>query len=398
MMPDAMPLTREPLVRLPGRALLAVAAVVTVGILPAFLVGGLGVQLQREFGFGPAVLGLGAAGFFAVAALSSRLMGWLSERIGAVTAMRLAAVGSAVCSSGIATSRHLGWLLVMTWLAGLPNALGQPASNLLISQCVPPNRRATAFGIKQSAIPASTLLAGLAVPAVALTFSWRWAFAGAALVGLCAAIFVPARVVAHEGHATRAETGTAPPGRGVLLLIALAAGLASAAANSLGSFVTTTGVQVGFGPGAAGMVLAVGSVAGLCMRLTMGVLADRRNPNPIGVIVLLLSVGSAGFVLMAFPLPATFLVGAVVAFGAGWAWPGLLNFAVAGLYPGRVASATSVSQTGVYVGGSCGPLLFGVLASRTGLAEAWSVAGLVALLAALALWIVRRGTAARRAH
>ncbi|SFE06811.1 Predicted arabinose efflux permease, MFS family [Actinopolyspora alba] len=398
MMPEAMPLTRDPVVRLPKRAMSSVAVVVTVGILPAFLVGGLGVQLQQDFGFGPAVLGAGAAGFFAVAALSSRLMGWLSERIGPVPAMRLAAVGSAVCAGGIATSRNLGWLLAMLWLAGLPNALGQPASNLLIARCVPANRRATAFGIKQSAIPASTLLAGLAVPAVALTFSWRWAFAGAALVGMCAALSVPRSVIGHGGSAIAAGRESVEPGRGVLLLITLAAGLASAAANSLGSFVTTTGVQVGFGPGAAGLVLAVGSVAGLCMRLAMGVLADRRNPNPIVVITLLLLIGSAGFVLMALPLPVAFLIGAVVGFGAGWSWPGLLNFAVAGLYPRRVAGATSVSQTGVYIGGSAGPLLFGVVASHAGLAEAWSAAGVVALLAAVSLWIVWRRTTVQRAH
>ena len=78
------------------RVLSSVAAVVTVGVFPVFLVGGLGVQLRQDLHFGAALLGFAAAGFFAVAAVFSRTMGWLVERIGARSGMRLAALGSAV--------------------------------------------------------------------------------------------------------------------------------------------------------------------------------------------------------------------------------------------------------------------------------------------------------------
>ena len=86
-------LDEEQLDRRPGtvRVLGSVAAVVTVGVFPVFLVGGLGVQLQRELGFGAALLGLATAGFFCVAALASRSMGWVVERIGSRLGMRLGA-------------------------------------------------------------------------------------------------------------------------------------------------------------------------------------------------------------------------------------------------------------------------------------------------------------------
>ncbi|GAA4864021.1 MFS transporter [Saccharopolyspora rosea] len=371
------------------RVLSSVAAVVTVGVFPVFLVGGLGVQLRQDLHFGAALLGFAAAGFFAVAAVFSRAMGWLVERIGSRSGMRLAALGSALCLGGMALAGSAGWLLVLLWIAGLPNSLGQPAANLLIAQGVPAHRRGMGFGVKQSSIPAATLLAGVAVPAVALTVGWRWVFAIAAVVALVAAATVPWLPQA-ERSAAPAGTGEAGSGRGALVLLALAGGLGSAAANALGAFVTSTAVDVGFRPSTAGLVLSLGSAAGLTIRLLVGVAADRRNPNLVRTITVMLLVGSVGYALMAVPRPGGFLVGVAVAFGAGWAWPGLLNFAVAKLNPGRVASATSFTQTGIYFGGSAGPLLFGVLAEQVGLGGAWLVAGVAAVVAGVLMLFVRQ--------
>ncbi|MBA8825748.1 MFS family permease [Saccharopolyspora lacisalsi] len=372
-----------------ARVLVSVAAVVTVGVLPVFLLGGLGVQLQAEWGFGAIVLGLGTAGFFAVAALSSRGMGWVAERLGATRAMRVAVAGSSLCLLGLAAARHPTWLITVLWAAGMPNALAQPASNLLIAERIPENRRGTAFGVKQAAIPTAILLSGLAVPAVALTIGWRWAFCAAVPFGVASALSVP-RLPRLESRAA-ADSGDSGTRSGLraLLLIAVAGGLGSAAANALGTFVTTTAVQVGFGPAAAGLVLSSGSAVGVVVRVLVGVAADRKGPDPLLMITVMLLVGSFGYAMMALDVPIPFVVGAMVGFGSGWAWPGLLNFAVARLHPGRVASATSISQTGVYIGGSAGPLLFGLLAQYAGIQLAWLGAGVVAVLASLLLLLAR---------
>lgn len=133
--------------RIPAyRVLAAVAVVVTVGVFPVFLVGGMGVQLQSELDFGAARLGLATAGFFGVAALTSRLMGSLVERIGARNAMRLAATGSSACLFGLATVGSPGWMMAVLWLAGIPTSLAQPSSNLLIAQGIPAHRRGMGFG------------------------------------------------------------------------------------------------------------------------------------------------------------------------------------------------------------------------------------------------------------
>ncbi|MFC7344319.1 MFS transporter [Saccharopolyspora griseoalba] len=374
------------------RVLSSVAAVVTVGVFPVFLIGGLGVQLQQDLGFGAALLGFGAAGFFGVASLCSRSMGWLTERIGARAGMRLGALGSATCLFGLALAPGVGWLLALLWLAGLPNSLAQPASNLLIAQGIPPARRGMGFGVKQSSIPTATLLAGVAVPAIALTVGWRWVFVIAGVVGLVAAATVPALPAAERSAPARVAERGEGSGRGTLLLIAISGGLGSAAANALGAFVTTTAVGVGFSPWAAGLVLSLGSAVGLVVRLFAGVLADRGNPNLVRAITVMLLVGSVGYGLMAVHAQPVFLLGVAIGFGAGWAWPGLLNFAVAKLNPGRVASATSFTQTGIYLGGSLGPLLFGLLAQHAGLGSAWLAAGICAITAGVLLLPVRRGS------
>ena len=66
--------------------------------------------------------------------------------------------------------------------------------------------------------------------------------------------------------------------------------------------------------------------------------------------------------LLAVAGPVPLVAGVVLGFGLGWAWPGLMNFAVVRLHPQAPAAATSITQTGVYAGGCLGPLGLGALA------------------------------------
>ena len=73
----------------------------------------------------------------------------------------------------------------------------------------------------------------------------------------------------------------------------------------------------------------------------------------------------------------------MVAFGAGWGWPGLFNFAVVKTNPGAPAAATGITQTGASGGAALGPLMFGLVLEASSYTTAWLVSGIVALLAAL---------------
>jgi predicted MFS family arabinose efflux permease len=77
-------------------------------------------------------------------------------------------------------------------------------------------------------------------------------------------------------------------------------------------------------------------------------------------------------------------------FGGGWGWPGLFNFAVVSRNPQAPAAATGLTQTGVYLGGTGGPLLFGVVAESIGYQTAWLGASVFGLIACTAVLMGRR--------
>jgi predicted MFS family arabinose efflux permease len=366
------------------------ASWVTVGALtttiavsiPVFLVGGLAVQVGEELDFSPAGLGLAVSAYFGASALASVPAGALVERYGSTRIARGGIALAAVSLIAVAALAHSLWTLVaILALGAAANAMGQLASNTSLSRHVPTRRQGLTFGIKQAAIPVSTLLAGAAVPVVALTVGWRWAFV---LAGLAAAAAIPL-VPRDAGHRRRtAETGQATT---ALVVIGVAATLAAGSANALGTFVVASAVDRGIAPGPAGLALTLGGAVCAISRITGGWQADRRPDNQVGVIAGLLATGAFGLALLAVPGPVTLIAGIVLGFGFGWAWPGLMNFAVVRLHPQAPAAATSITQTGVYAGGCVGPLGLGAVAHYAGYPAMWT-SGAIAMLSAAALMLL----------
>ncbi|MBI2169651.1 MAG: MFS transporter [Actinobacteria bacterium] len=368
------------------RAVLAAAAVSTVSVLPPFLTGALSVQLRADLEFGAAALGVAVATSFAVAAVASALAGRTVERLGPAAGMRAAALLSAVALSAMAAAPSFSFLTGALAVAGVGNAAAQAGSNLLLARGVPVERRATAFGIKQSAIPAAMLVGGLAVPAVALTVGWRWAFGGAGALALASTALVPA---ANRARPTQQHSPGRAPLSPMLVLLAAAGGLGAVSANTLGAFLVVSSVEAGVSEGAAGLLYALGSAVGLAARVFTGLAADRSaRSDTLPVVGVMLLGGSAGFALLATGSTAALVPGVVLAFGLGWGWPGLFNWAVVHRHPHAPAAATGITQTGVYLGALTGPLVFGLIAERASFGAAWvfalacSVAGALAVVAA----------------
>lgn len=67
------------------------------------------------------------------------------------------------------------------------------------------------------------------------------------------------------------------------------------------------------------------------------------------------------------------MVGAVVAFGAGWAWPALFNYGIVRANANSASAATGITQTGTYVGVFSGPIVMGLLVDRWGYQVGWVV-------------------------
>jgi MFS family permease len=370
-----------------NRVLVSTAAVTTACVLPSFLLGAMAVQVGRDLDFDESGVGIAFAAFFGAASVLSAPLGRVTEAQGPVRSLRLATVvtaGACLATAGMAHS--LPTLVVPVAVAGAANALCQPAANLLIARAVPARRQGFAFAVKQAAIPFSTLLAGVAVPAIALTAGWRWGFVLAAVLACASGLAVrgdgsAAPAPREPGRRRRASDVPMP----VMATLALGIGFGAAAGGTLGSFLVSAAVDGGLSEGSAGWLLTAGSLAGIAVRLLAGLQADRRDGGHLRVVTLMLLLGAGAFALLAIGEPWAYVVAGPLGFMTAWAWPGLFNLAVVRANPTSPAAATGITQTGTYIGAVSGPLLFGAIADHVGFRSAWLVAVVFALVAAASM-------------
>ncbi len=376
----------------PIRATLGAVSVSVLGVLPAFLTGALAVQIRADLDVSLGLFGFTAATLFGVSGTCARPGGRLVQRLGPRKGTALAATLAIASLATIATASSAVWLLVGLAIGGLGNAVAQPSANLGISEFVTDERLGVAFGIKQSSIPAATLLGGLAVPAIALVFGWRWAVAAAA--GLAALILIWSIATGRETPAPRpADGGARDKGlpRGGLVVLTLGGFLGSAAATSTGIFLVDSAVAAGVSPGGAGLLFAGCSVLGLGSRIWFGWLADRHPDRSRYLFIANLMTGGAlGYGLLATGVVPLFVGGSVLAYVVGWAWTGLFHFAVVRDNRAAAASVTGFVQTGLSLGAASGPLVFGVVAQTFSYPAAWSTAAVFSLLGAMTIRISRR--------
>lgn len=356
----------------------------TLGVLPAYLLAALAVQIRSDLKLGPADIGVGAAILFGVSGILSRPLSRLVQKHGASMGITGAAALAVVSLLGVGLAPSLPLLYAALAVGGVGNAMAQPAANLGVSSVVGTRRLGLAMGIKQTAIPTATLLAGLAVPGIALVLGWRWVLMAAAAAALALVLWA-ALVGLKETSPSTVSRSTADQQtpRAGLAIISIGAGLAAAAATSLGIFVVASAVESGITPGRAGLLFAASALLGLVARIVLGAAMDiHPKRSPYVLVSNLMLGGVLGFGLLAFGEGLWFAAGSLLAYGSGWAWPGLVHFAVVRDHRRTAASVTGVLQTGVSLGSAAGPLAFGFLVQATSYDTAWISAAGLALVAA----------------
>ena len=297
-------------------------------------------------------------------------------------------------SAAIATGVGLGvalfarsWLTLCLFLVfgGIANALGQTGSNLLLVRAVRQGRQGFAFGLKQSALPVGSVIAGLTVPLIALTVGWRWAFVLAAAAAVAVGLAVPSsrdvRFQASTGAANRARRRTP------LVVIAVALFFAMCAASTLSAFTVDAAVTAGVSPANAGLLLTLGGMIAIATRLGAGMLADRREGAHFAVVAKMLFAGAVGYLFLALANPWGFAVGTILAFGLGWGFNGLFWFAVVRFNQATPGKATGMVMPGGLFGGLIGPIVFGWTVEAATYPVAWVVAAVWAAIGGvLMLW------------
>lgn len=373
-----------------GAALLGTAA----AGLPVYLVGTMAIEMRRTLHFGTAALGLAVGVYYLGAAACSVPGSWVAEAVGGVRVMRTMLLASAVVQVVIAGVASSWWALsVLLFVAGGLSGAMSPGTNLFLVRRSAANRQGLAFGLKQSAVPLASLLGGLAVPVLALSVGWRWAFFAGGMVALGAAWTIPA---ARTSLAERRRQHRAQPRAdvhtGALAVLAAGLGLGVMAATGCTAFLVSSAVHIGYRKGTAGLLVALASMTAVAARIASGMRADRRDRHHFAVIAVMLGTGVAGYAAVAAGAGlgnrALFAVGAIVALGFGWGWNGLFNFAVVRSHPHAPAVATGITQVGGRLGGVLGPVLIGLIVAHASYVDGWLV---TAASAALGVGVVLAG-------
>lgn len=383
MTPGSQPVTA----RRSTLALTVVACGLSLAALPVFLVGGLAVQIRGELGFTETELGAAVTGTFLIGAALGPLGGRLSDRMGARAAILVGGILSSLALAGIALfARSWGTLAAFLGLAGVSFSFMDPGLAILITRTIPSRRHGFAFGLKEASVPAATLAAGLAVPAIALTLGWRWALLIGALPLVGLIVLLPG--VDLKGSVDGPAGGpVTPPPRRAVVTVAAAAALGSTAASGIGVFLTESAVAMGMAPGSAGLLLAAGGVAGILTRLGTGLRADRRPGPQLGTIAGLMAIGAATIGLAASGNTLLLVVGTLGAFSGGWGWSGLLFLSLVRASPASPGAVAGIGLTGLAIGNAVGPLAFGAAAQGLSFEAAWAGA---ATLAAAGSWLMVR--------
>jgi MFS family permease len=357
-------------------------------VLPGFLTASLAPRIRDDFAFGDSTLGVVVGLFYVVSAAGSIPAGHLVDRVGAARGMRLAAgCGASSCLAVAAFAQSAAGLTALILLAGVANALGGPSVSGLLKGEVAVHRQGLAFGAQQAGAPMGALLAGLALPAVAIPFGWRWAFVAAAVLVLVAVACAPR---GSGAPAPTAAAGRRPRGFTSVHALGIAAALASAAGVGFVSFLVTYAVASGISEAAAGLLLAGVSLVATVSRISLGAFADRAGQEPLRPVAIMLAASVAGYLLLIAGEPGVIAAAALMAGALGWAWPGGLTLAVVQRSPQSPAWAVGVMMTGLFVGAVSGPLLTGFLAEHDLFDLAWIVCAGLALLAAGTIAVTAR--------
>lgn len=366
---------------------MAIASAATVvDTLPPFLSGVLVVQLTEDLGFGVAAFGTAMAIYYAIGATMSFHLGRVVDVIGAARAMRIALTLTMISVLGIGgLSTRWAGLAFFLGVGGLAHALSQPAVNRLLVNRVPPKNMGIAFGVKQSAPPLGSLIAGFAAPMVALALGWRTAFFASALIAVIVIITVgPPRV---KPTGLRGRPKQAPlPHRSTIFLVMLAFAFAFGANAVTLAFYVDAAVSAGVSQQLAGVFFGLASFVSVLVRLAAGIILDRTDVVPLRLAGFLVAGGTVGFLLLATQQTVLMVIGVIFALGFTWGFPSAFWIGLMRVFadqPGRITGAMQPAGFGAMAA----PLVFGVIVEARGYTAGWLFIFVIAGIAAgLYLW------------
>jgi MFS family permease len=375
-------------------ALAAVVFVTTLCLLPAYLLAAFAPTIKVQLGLSPVGYAAAVTTYFGVSSLAATVTGRLVDRLGSVAVLRVSMLPAAAALTVVPLSHHVAGAIAAMALGGLANATSSPACSHYLSSSVPDHRLGFVFGLRQAAVPFSSLVSGLAAAGLGQLVGWRAVFLGGAA---CALLTIPA--VRPLPEVARAEPR--PAELGVLLEpgpkdsrslapLAWTGVMATAAASITVAFSVISASEIGGSVTAAALLLAGGSLASMVTRIEAGRRATGTAHIAMRAVSVVCLLGAVGALLMSAAIPAVLIPATLLLFGFGTGWPGLLVYTAVSTNRTRPGHAAGVIEASMNFGAGAGPLLFGVLLASQGLRIAWLLPAALFAGAAVLMHTTRR--------
>jgi MFS family permease len=356
----------------------------------------LGTDVRADLGLTRAEFGGVLTTFLVALAISAPLTGRLADTLGGrrMLFIRLGAASVGLVMTAAAPS--LWWLGAAVAFTGIGLSAGNPATNKLIADHLPPGSRGTILGIKQSGGQMGVLLAGAVLPVLATIWSWEAAILAAvtmpALTALLLVTMVPPDPPRRTWRSSARLTDDERRGLGRLLVIGA---LMGAGIQSAFGFLPLYAVErLGLATTTAGLVAAAVATASSIGRVLWARAAERATTIaiPAGLLASGAATGVAMVGLSAVLGTWALWTGAVLLGGTAESWNAVANFAVIGIAGHEsTGRATGVLNSVALAGGAVGPIVFGILVDATdSYVPAWIGCGAMFCAAGLTALVWRR--------
>jgi predicted MFS family arabinose efflux permease len=383
--------------RRPG-FVVTLATCMGIGPLLVYGLSALSPLVVSDLGLSRTQFGTFAASAFAVAALTSAVVGRFVDRRSARTTLTMLFVGAGLALVVAAVARSYAMIVLAVAISGAAQALSNPVTNRLVSTYASPGARGLLMGIKQAGVQMAQLTAALALPTLAVLLGWRGALAAASSIA-AVALLVSWRSVPGTDVATARTkpASTSDPLPTAVWWMAAHALLTGAALQAVNVYLPLYGYQeLELPVPTAALTAALVGGVGVVARICWGRAADsgRSARIPLVVLGLVAALGTASVLAADVLSHVTLLwVGAALFGASGIAANVVLMVGVVRAVPLVVVGrATGALAIGLYLGFALGPVAFGALVDATDSYDiGWAAVTAVYVLSSCLVLLTRLG-------
>jgi MFS transporter, ACS family, hexuronate transporter len=164
-------------------------AATTINYIDRQVLGILAPTLQRELSWSETDYGAIVSWFSLAYGVGLLVMGGVMDRVGVRVGFATAIVVWSLAAMGHALARTVGGFSIARASLGIGEAGNFPGAVKAVAEWFPRKERALAVGIFNAGSNVGAILAPIAVPWIALTWGWRWAFIATGAIGFIWLLF-----------------------------------------------------------------------------------------------------------------------------------------------------------------------------------------------------------------